>query len=318
MRHEEHLLLVPSGNPERLLGREVRGNDEQGWTVEKERRPGCTVRTWEEAASWKRSFREDIGHAADIALGHQELGGLVARFGREIVVQATIENQKTLHADLSGDCGQQVIDAVHVGVGHRSLRRGNAGGVMVQGPVAVSAARGGVGAHHEVESELAWQTPQAWAFSVTELGDVARPDVHVKAPTRMSSHEEVRVSVRADRTVWLVVVFRSDAGDVGVLVPNERTEELVSREGNPVSLPAMEAVHSGRSDEPEYETLEVYAFSEREDFQRIRPPRGVSNPQDAARYVRTLEASLDALPLRRWSRSTLRYEIAPEPRGRTP
>jgi hypothetical protein len=58
------------------------------------------------------------------------------------------------------------------------------------------------------------------------------------------------------------------------------------------------------------ETLVVYGFTERDDFERSKPRPGATAPQGAA-YAAELTRALETLALSRWARAVTTYAIAP-------
>jgi hypothetical protein len=58
------------------------------------------------------------------------------------------------------------------------------------------------------------------------------------------------------------------------------------------------------------ETLVIYAFTEKGDFETLKPPPG-SYQRAGAAYAAELTSKLSAIPMRRWARTTVSYVIEP-------
>lgn len=56
----QQLLLVPVGDAEGLLGREVQISDDGGWTLADARAPGCEVRVKQEESQYTRTYSAEL------------------------------------------------------------------------------------------------------------------------------------------------------------------------------------------------------------------------------------------------------------------
>ena len=59
------------------------------------------------------------------------------------------------------------------------------------------------------------------------------------------------------------------------------------------------------------ETLVVYAFTTREDFEQYKPA-AIGDGDNAVTYAATLTKALSSVPISRWARATMSYEIQPK------
>ena len=63
--------------------------------------------------------------------------------------------------------------------------------------------------------------------------------------------------------------------------------------------------------QPSRETLVVYAFAEKHDFDAMKPAAGSENPDDPV-YATELTKKLQTVPISRWSRAVVGYVIQPK------
>lgn len=304
----EHMLYQPSGDPEALLGREVIRDAEGRIVIADERRPGCEVAVRREPAAWHRGYHEDLGRAASLAVGTEQIGELLVRYEKGVRIRAEIENREVLHADVRGECGTEIVTSVMVGTGARELEHRVARG----GGVSAPAGGGSVGAVGEawdrIGGTLSWTEPQAWAFRIGTVDGAEDVDLVVHMPARVAAGDVFSATIEVQRSVWLVVLYEGMDGDVGVLVPSPTIPGRRIEAGGRVELPPFEAVAAPGRDATR-ETLVVYGFVDAEDYEALRPPAGDLSGAQAKAYADDLVARLEAIPRRRWIATTFSYVI---------
>lgn len=305
---DEHLLLTPRGNPEDLLGRRVEIDPHGGVRIADERPPGCTVAVRKIAAQWSRRYQQELGRVAQLDVGDRRVAQLQAKYGKSVRMEAAVDNVEVLEADLTG-CGGDVVKSVKVGTGTREIKYaeelGGSASASVKGtPVGASGRR-----WKDVERASSWTTPQAWAFTVQRDADGEAIRLDPLLPTRVKDGDPFEVSIGSNRRVYLVLLYRT-AQRVAVVFPTMQTPELVVGAGERLRLPPGVAKLANPS-EPSHESFVIYAFAEEGDFHGFKPPLGALSDEDAARYLEGLPERLRAIPLRRWSSTTIHYVIEP-------
>lgn len=314
-----HLLLFPISDAESLLGRPVKVTEDGAWTIADARAPGCEVRVTEDDAVYSVDRTVDASSLTTVSAGFSKIIGFEARYGAADKVEIHVANKKILEADVRGDCGQTIVDTVFVGQGKRSLIRTRQIGGAVTGTVGEVTP----GASHESKGEvldtLAWPTDQAYGFRFKQLsGD---PPLSVKAtvPTELRAGDPVELRFETSRPTWLVVYFLEQSGKGTVLWPSPEEPEPQAGPGSPAVLPSPAERAAGialqaqlaEPGKPARETLVVYAFAEKGDFDRVRPPTGTA-AADGAALAAALTAKLETIPLSRWSRTVAQYVILPK------
>jgi hypothetical protein len=297
----EHLLLTPRGNPEDLLGRTVEPDASGGYVISDERPPGCEVAVKRVPERWTRAYKQDLGRVAHIGTGKTPIGDLTAQYGKNMRIDASIENLEVLQADLRG-CSGTVVSSVRVGTGSREIRvredakiegRVNAKGVPIGA---------GAGKWRAVERAMEWNDPQAWAFSVAELEAVGALHVDlVLMPDRVLDGETFSVRILAGRQVYLVMGFVTADGRAGMLLPNGKQPVPTITAGGNVELSLRAKLPT-----PGVESRDkfvLYAFSEVGDFEMFKPPGGHLDAATVAKYFDELPKKLESIPTRRWAKT---------------
>lgn len=313
-----HLLLFPIGDAASLLGRPVKVTEDGAWTIADARAPGCEVRVTEDAAVYSVDRTVDASSLTTVSAGFAKIIGFEARYGAADKVEIHVSNAKILKADVRGDCGQAIVDTVFVGTGKRSLIRTRELGGAVTGTVGEVTP----GASHESKGEvldtLEWPTDQAYGFRFKQLS--GEPPLTVKAtvPSELTEGDPVELRFETSRPAWLVVYFLEQSGKGTLLWPSPEEPEPQAGPGGPAVLPSTAEQAAGitlqaqlaESGKPARETLVVYAFAEKGDFDRVKPPTGTAS-DDGASLAAALTAKLETIPLSRWSRAMAQYVITP-------
>ncbi len=307
----EHLLLYPTGDAEGLLGREVQLSEDGGWTIADARSPGCEVSVRKTESQYEREYTANLKSMASVAAGYADLVSLGAKYGSSIEARANIKNSFVLVGDLRGACGSRVIDSVRVGTGERSmLRSAEAGGgakAVIEGvPL-------GAGSENKTEigGRFAWQNPQGYAFTYKEFEATEPIGLSISVPTRIEEGSKIDIAISAKKQVWLVVFFLESNDRGGVLIPMNGIPEAVVPAGGTYRLPPARATLR-QPGVAARETMIAYAFTERADFESLKPPIGTWE-EDAAKYAAELTSKLSSIPIRRWDRTAVSYVIEPTP-----
>lgn len=307
----EHLLLTPTGDGPALLGRAVSEGAGGVLVIADERAPGCHVDVREVQSAWHREYQEDLGKVAVASASLPSIGGLRAQYGSQIRAQASIANVKELVADVSGPCGDVVVKRVKIGTGSRELQYRKDADVQMDVTVAGVGTQGGTGNWERIGSRLAWDQEQAWAFAVSKVESGDALQLRVDMPTEMVDGTEYSVRITSTRQVWLVVLNAEADGRAGILLPNSTSQAVSVGPDAGMSLPLMR-VSLRNPITAAREKIVLVAFTERADYDDFRPPAGAVSDEDAAAYLRGLDARLAALPRKRWSRTEVSYLIQPK------
>ena len=312
---DTHFLLEPSADAEDLLGRRVHLSSKGAWTIADERAPGCQVRVKRSAAEYQKSYRIGLGDMTAMSGGYSEILKLEARYGRSVEAAMQINNQETLTADTEGPCGDVIVNSVRVGTGERRLLRkaeGSAGGSLGRGPLQVGATREGA---TDVADEMSWSSPQAYAFTYKRAPQHKPLDLQVVAPETLSDGEQLELEFRSNSDAYLVIFFLEESGAGAVLYPNSLVPAPQVKKSEPLALPSADEQRIAASlRDPKVgarETLVVYAFTNRADFDQFKPS-AIGDGSDAVTYAANLTQALANIPISRWARATLTYEIRPK------
>ncbi|MBA3548339.1 MAG: DUF4384 domain-containing protein [Nannocystis sp.] len=312
---DTHFLLEPTSEAEELLGRAVHISKDGGWTIAGERAPGCQVRVKRSTAEYEKSYRIGLGDMTAISGGYTELLQLEARYGRSVEAAMKIQNLETLTADTEGPCGEVIVNSVRIGTGERRLvRKAEAGvqGRVGKGPVVVAAGREGL---TDVSDEMKWTSPQGYAFTYGELPQRKVFDFQASVPNSVVDGQEIEFEFNASEDAYLVVFFLEESGAGAVLYPNALVPVPMVKAGKSLTLPTPEELKIAAQLRdpliPARETLVVYAFTTREEFEQFKPA-AMGDGDNAVPYAANLTQALAGVPISRWARSTLTYDIQPK------
>jgi len=311
---DTHFLLEPTGDAENLLGRQVRVTTAGAWTIADERAPGCEVRVKESSSSYKKKYRVGLGDLTAFAGGYKDMLKLEARYGRSVEAEYEIQNVKTLTADTEGPCGEVIVKSVRVGSGFRKLVR------SAEGVAKGRAGKGGIGieggreAATEALDSMEWGDPQAYAFSYDRAAQQKQFDFTVNLPEKFTDGDPVRFEFAANETAYLIVIALEETAAGGVLYPSDQVPLPTVKGKSQLVLPSPdEQKVAAQLRDPKTaarETLVVYAFTHREDFDRFKP--AAMDAGEGLAYAEKLEKALSQVPISRWARVTQSYEIVPK------
>lgn len=312
---DTHFLLEPTADAEDLLGRTVHLSSKGAWTIADERAPGCQVRVKRSAAEYQKSYRIGLGDMTAMSGGYSEILKLEARYGRSVEAAMKITNAETLTADTEGPCGDVIVNSVRVGTGERRLLRkaeGNATGNVGRGPLQVGATREGA---TDVADEMSWSTPQAYAFTYKRAPQTKALDLLVDAPAQLDDGDLVQFTFTTNQDAYLVIFYLEESGAGAVLYPTPGVPAPQVKARQPLVLPGSDETPIGaKLADPKTlarETLVVYAFTTRADFDQFKPT-AIGDGSDAVSYAADLTKALASVPISRWARATLTYEIHPK------
>ncbi|MBI5533379.1 MAG: DUF4384 domain-containing protein [Deltaproteobacteria bacterium] len=316
---QSNLLLFPMAEAEDLLGRAVHATPEGGWTIAEARAPGCEVSVRKTKAEFSTRRQVNLHDMTSVSVGFAKFVGFEAKYGRSVVADIQIDNTEILKADTRGTCGDLIVDSVFVGRGRRLLSLssevGGKAGVTISGVTP--------GAEHSSGSNIIdtteWKTDQAYGFSTRKVANVQPLDVTVRLPSTVQDGELVDISVETSRKAYLVVYYLESDGKAELLWPSNEEPEPTAEPGRAAPIPSQKEKMAGISikaalrnpAEEAREMLVVYAFTEKGDFDRLKPAVGSSDTNGAA-YAAQLTRRIGDIPMSRWSRSLTSYVIAPK------
>ncbi len=323
---DTHFLLEPTGDAEALLGRAVHITSAGGWTIADERAPGCVVRVKRSLADYEKSYRIGLGDMTALSGGYGDLLRLEARYGRSVEAAMKIHNLETLTADIAGPCGDVIVKSVRVGTGDRTLQRKAEGALKARvgkGPIGIDAGRE---AATDSIDEMRWSNPQAYAFTYEQAPTRKIFELDADIPDSLIDGEKFELKLTATDDAYLVIYYLEENGQGDVLYPSavlpvpriepgeililppriDPDDPLVPPSRRPLEL------HAKLNDPnvPARETLVVYAFAARADFDRFRPA-ALDEGADTLAYAAKLTEVLSSIPISRWDRHTVTIEILP-------
>jgi hypothetical protein len=310
---DTHFLLEPTADAEALLGRQVQVSSSGAWTIADDRAPGCEVNVRRSGSKYKKKYRVGLGDLTAFSGGYKEMLSLEARYGRSVEAEYEIANTETLTADVEGPCGEVIVKSVRLGSGYRKLVRkaeGKVHGRAGKGPIG---AEGGREAATEALDSMEWEDPQAYAFSYDRSAQTKQFDFHVALPTKFTDGEEISVTFDANETAYLIAVVLEESGMGSVVYPSTHipVPEVKAKQTLVLPGPGAPKLQASLRDPktPARETLVVYAMTSRDDFDRLHPQ--ALGAADGMEYATKLAAELAKVPISRWSRATLTYDIVP-------
>jgi len=306
----EHVLLQPRGNEVALLGLAVTEDPDGQLVIAEARAPGCRVISEVVPTQWERHSIDESGRVGVFRVGYDAILGIRAQYNAKLRVEVKVSNSKEIRARLEGPCGEQVIVAVFIGTGERSLQYLKAGDGSVSttvGPVGIGAGGGG---WRNVERSLLWSTPQAWGFRVGS-GNSKSELIRIQMPTVIPTGTAVAPTIEVHEPLWLIVLYEDSNGDYGVIFPSPDLAAYRVPSGGEVELPSI-IFKALPGHERDYERLLVYGFREELDFEVFRPRAGRLSPERANAYATELDYRLrveNEIPPDRWASTTFDYII---------
>jgi hypothetical protein len=313
------LLLFPEADAASLLGRAVQRSADGSWTIADARAPGCEVTVKEEKAAFHTSRTVNAHSLTSFAGGYAKFVSLEAKFGSESGFQVDVDNTAVLTANMAGACGELVVDSVFVGRGRRHAAQNAQAGGDAEVNVGLVRAAPAIDTGQSREDALEWTDDQAYGFTVRENAKSEPLQMHVVIPSIVTEGDEVEVRFESAQPAWLVAYYIDGSGHADVLWPSNEEPEPYVAPGQPAVLPSAREKANGfrlkaallRPGEPSRETLVVYGFADKRDFDVRKPSAGAENA-DGASYAATLTKELQSVPMNRWSRAVVGYVIEPK------
>ena len=315
---QAHLLLVPSADPESLLGRAVHMTGDNVWTIAQSRAAGCDVTVKRMPSRFDTRRNVQLSSLTALAGGLPQLIEIEGRYGRRVTVHTKIQNTEIYEADVSPRYGDIVVDRVFVGSGRRQLMtQSDLGGAASVTALAVSPS-----VSHEESSKIVdsteWREPMAYGFATRNMQGITPLDLDVSLPTTVQDGQAVSVTIRTSKKAWLIVFYQESDGRAALLWPSAQEPEPVAEPNHPAVLPSSAERNAGiriqaqlhQPDKPVHELFVVYAFSEKTDWERFKPTFGAESTEGAA-YVSEITNKINDLSMARWSRAILAYTIVP-------
>jgi hypothetical protein len=316
---QANLLLFPIEDAEDLLGRAVQLTQDGAWTIADARAPGCEVSVQRVKAAYSTHRRVDVGSMTAVSAGYAKLVGFEAHYGHTNKADIDIKNTAILKADLRGACGENVVDTVFVGTGKRALlAEADLGGKLAAtlGPVTPGAETQNNSA---LEDSTEWETEQAYGFTYKKLVETEPLGLVVSLPPQIKDGDRIEGLFTTSQKAWLVAFYLEEDGKGDVLWPSNEEPEPTSQPDKPAKLPSAKERAQGMvikaalrdPKKAARESLVVYAFREKADFDRLKPQIGGTS-DDGAGFAASITKKIKDVPMSRWSRAVTSYVIEPK------
>jgi hypothetical protein len=316
---QSHLLLFPEANAESLLGRAVQHSADGSWTIADSRAPGCEVNATRQKAAFHTSRRIDAHSMTSLAAGYSKIVSLEAKFGSQNTADIDIDNTEILRADTRGACGELVVDTVFVGHGKRTITAAAVASGSADVHVGVVSAAPSIDTGQSQADSISWPNDQAYGFSVRENAKVEPLEIRVGLPSILDEGDNISARFETAAPAWLVVYYLDGTGHADVLWPSNEEPSPHATPDAPAILPSDHERSQGihykatllKPGQPSRETLVVYAFADKRDFDALKPAAGSENT-DGPAYAAELTKKLQGVPISRWSRAVVGYVIQPK------
>lgn len=317
--HVGHWLVIPMAAGETLLGREVKATPEGGWAIAESRLPGCQVTIRRTAARFLEDKQVKAHELASIGGGYSLVVKLEAKYGKDATASLHVENAEILDADVRGSCGDKFVSRVYVGAGRRAVAASSSASANAKVNVGVGTLSPDYASDSAANDSFDWQAGQAYAFDVATGMSTSDASLEVKTtlPSILTEGEELKVAFSSRTDAYLVVVAVDAAGIATIVWPsNEEPEPLVTSKvvaTLPSTAESAAGIHIrpmlARPGQSAREAIIVYAFSDKRDFDNLKPAS--LGARDDVAYVGQLDSQLADIPARRWRRTTYGYIIQP-------
>jgi hypothetical protein len=305
------LLSRPTADAESLLGREVVRGDDGGWQIADAIKPGCLVKVERFESAYEQRYEVDAAELGFLAGGYRELAEIQAKYGKELAARYAVHNTEELKAELVGDCGEVVINAVMIGHGERALVRKASHDVGGRAKIKGAPIAAGQQASAGESGLVKWDRPQAYAYHLREHqeDELVRLDPLLESSVR--DGEALHLVLSSTKSVDVVVAYLEADGCGDVVWPSPQFPSTQVPAGGRLEFPPLTA--SLR--DPKHgatERLVVWAFTDPKEFQLLRPMAGAWRGcrKDA---MAEFEQAVGGRPRERWTRMELTYEILPKP-----
>jgi hypothetical protein len=316
---QNNLLLFPVEGAEDLLGRAVHVTADGAWTIADGRAAGCEVEVQRVKSAYSTRRVVDVGSMTAVSAGYAKLVGFEARFGHANKADIDIKNTEILRADLRGPCGDDVVDTVFVGHGKRSLLASAELDAKVSGTIGALTPGASTENATKIVDTTEWETDQAYGFTYKKMSDAEALELKVVIPSAIADGDKVEARFETSKKAYLIVYYLEDDGKGDVLWPSNEEPEPAAAPGKAAVLPSEKERAQGLvikaalrdAKKAARESLVVYAFREKADFDRLKPSAGGTS-DDGAGFAAGITKKIKDVPLSRWSRSVMSYTIQPK------
>jgi len=212
-----------------------------------------------------------------------------------------------------------VVDTVFVGHGKRSITAAAMASGSAEVHVGVVNAAPSIDTGQSQADSISWPNDQAYGFSVRENAKVEPLEVRVGLPSILDEGDSISARFETAAPAWLVVYYLDSTGHADVLWPSNEEPAPQATPDAPAVLPSNRERSQGmnikatllKPGQPSRETLVVYAFADKRDFDALKPAAGSENA-DGPAYAAELTKKLQGVPISRWSRAVVGYVIQPK------
>jgi hypothetical protein len=314
-----NLLLFPQAEGESLLGRAVSQSPGGGFTIADARAPGCEVVVHHTVARYKTHRDVKTSLLASIGVGYQQLISLEAKYGRDSQASLDLDNSEILDADLRGNCGDKVISRVFVGKGKRRVYAASnaSGGANILVTPALKLGPKGERTAEDTD-EISWDTEEGYAFELKESAKGESFELTVRVPSILTEGEPLDVAIETTKDAYLIVLYVDSDGKTDVLWPSNEEPRPETKPAAPAHIPSAAEKQAGiaikpatKDGKPTKESMVVYAFTDKRDFDLVKPSAGNAGA-DGAAYGAELTKKLRDIPASRWSRAQVAYTVQPK------
>jgi hypothetical protein len=316
---QSHLLLYPVKDASSLLGRAVQVTKDGGWTIAESRAPGCEVAVRKETAAFHTTRKVDMHSMTSLSGGYATFVSIEAKFGKQNTANIDIDNTLILHADTRGACGELIVDTVFVGRGKRTISASAqaAGGVNVN--VGVVHADPSVDTGSQQVDSIDWADDEAYGFTYSAVTKAEPLELEVELPSIITEGDTVSIKLTSKQPAYLVIYYLYGDNKADVLWPSAEEPAPQVTPGKPATIPSDAEKKAGihitaslaKPGEPSRETLVVYGFADRGDFDTLKPSAD-DHSDDGAAFAAGMTKKLDQVPMSRWSRAVAGYVIQPK------
>jgi hypothetical protein len=168
---------------------------------------------------------------------------------------------------------------------------------------------------------MKWTSPQAYAFTYEAPAARKVFEIDAEIPEKLEDGETLKIKFASKEDAYLIVYYIEENGVSTVLYPRDTLPVPMVKAGEMLALPPQghDPLQAQLRDpaKPTRETLVVYAFAERGDWERFKPSSLIGS-EESVGYVAKLTEALSKVPISRWDRHTFTFEISPKQAASAP
>ncbi|HEX5657954.1 MAG TPA: DUF4384 domain-containing protein [Polyangiales bacterium] len=309
-------LLRPVIDPQDLIGRAVELRPDGKWTIADERAPGCMVEIKRSAAEVHEHNRSYVRGVAALEADYLNVAQLSGDSSEIRQVDFDVQQSEILQARIVGPCGADVVTTVYVGRGKQGFLGSRHRSVGAEVGVEGFGLQAGAEEQLETVDEIAWQTPMAYAFEHRQFSSAQALHLSTNLPSHLDEGWRLELAIKASRPAYLIVFGVDASGAHSLLWPSNEEQAPLATADVPAEFPSQSERAAGYSYRlklpagtvtPVGESLLVYGFSERGDFEAMHPNRLGGD----ARYAEKLKENVASIPPARWARYEFHYDVRP-------